>query len=171
VQARVIVRPADIDRCVGRATGPYVARLSAGACDRSVVDADVVIVAADTTVDLDGRILGKPADAAQARAMLADLSGRTHFVHTGVTVRLGAEASTDVATTEVTFASLAPAVIDWYVATGEPIDKAGAYAIQGAGGAFVSRVAGSASNVVGLPLHLVVALAQRLGVGLLSSGR
>ena len=173
----VLVRPADIDESVrpGEQPVPYVARLSAEKA-AAIRDADlgaheILVIAADTTVDLDGRILGKPADAAEARAMLADLSGRTHFVHTGVTVRLGTELRTDVATTEVTFATLAPTTIDWYVSTGEPVDKAGAYAIQGAAGAFVSRVAGSASNVVGLPLHLVVALAERVGVSLLSPGR
>jgi septum formation protein len=168
----LLVRPADVDESVrpGEQPVPYVARLSAEKA--AAIDApDLLVIAADTTVDLDGRILGKPANAAEARATLTELSGRTHFVHTGVTVRCGSEARTDVATTEVTFATLTPATIDWYVSTGEPVDKAGAYAIQGAAGAFVTRVAGSASNVVGLPLHLVVALAERVGVSLLTPVR
>ena len=93
--------------------------------------------------------------------MLRRLSGRAHKVHTGVAVRAGAEVAVEVVTTIVTFVALQPAVIEWYVGTGEPLDKAGAYAIQGHGGVFVEHVRGSTSNVVGLPLTTVARLLER----------
>jgi septum formation protein len=123
-----------------------------------------VVVAADTTVDLDGTILGKPVDAVDARRMLSALSGRTHRVHTAIVVRRGDRIAHDVVSTEVTFVELSEAAIEWYVSTGEPMDKAGAYAIQGAGGAFVSAVQGSVSNVVGLPLAELVVVAGQVGL-------
>jgi septum formation protein len=121
------------------------------AAKATAVDGDPVI-AADTTVEVDGEILGKPVDADDARRMLRRLSGRSHKVHTGVAVRAGARVEAEVVTTIVTFTALSPAVVEWYLGTGEPFDKAGAYAIQGHGGAFVETVRGSVSNVVGLPL-------------------
>ena len=124
------------------------------------VDGDPVL-AADTTVEVDGEILGKPVDADDARRMLRRLSGRAHKVHTGVAVRESAAVAVEVVTTIVTFVPLQPAVIDWYIGTGEPLDKAGAYAIQGAGGVFVEAVRGSVSNVVGLPLTTVARLLER----------
>ncbi len=109
---------------------------------------------------IDGEILGKPVDADDARRMLQRLSGRTHLVHTGVAVRARDRigVGVEVVTTSVRFVPLTPEAIEWYLATGEPFDKAGAYAIQGAGGAFVEGVEGSVSNVVGLPLATVVAM-------------
>jgi nucleoside triphosphate pyrophosphatase len=127
----------------------------------AAVDGDPVL-AADTTVEVDGEILGKPLDVDDARRMLRRLSGRAHKVHTGVAVRAGAEVAVEVVTTIVTFVALQPAVIEWYVGTGEPLDKAGAYAIQGHGGIFVEHLRGSTSNVVGLPLTTVAGLLQRL---------
>jgi septum formation protein len=123
------------------------------------VDGDPVL-AADTVVEIDGDILGKPVDADDARRMLQLLSDRTHLVHTGVAVRSGEGVRVEVAvvTTSVRFVPLTPEAIEWYLATGEPFDKAGAYAIQGAGGVFVEGVEGSVSNVVGLPLSTVVAM-------------
>jgi len=120
-----------------------------------------VVLAADTTVELDGDNLGKPADVDDARRMLRRLSGRAHRVHTGIAVRVGSDVAAEVVTTIVTFVALQPPVIDWYVGTGEPLDKAGAYAIQGAGGVFVEHVRGSVSNVVGLPLTTVARLLER----------
>ncbi len=154
------VVPADIDESVrpGESPADYVARLSA---EKACVVADRVgtgpiVVAADTTVDVDGLILEKPADDADARRMLALLSGRTHLVHTGVTV-VGSPTpslipATIVVETAVDFVEMTPAMADWYVGTGEPFDKAGGYAIQGAGGALVRRLDGSVTNVIGLPL-------------------
>lgn len=116
----------------------------------------LTVLAADTTVVLDGRMLGKPADETQARLMLRALSGRTHQVTTGVCLisRAGVQAFAE--TTDVTFGALTDADIDAYVASGEPMDKAGAYGIQGLGGAFVERISGDYYNVVGLPLHRVL---------------
>jgi septum formation protein len=127
----------------------------------AAVDGDPVL-AADTTVEVDGEILGKPLDADDARRMLRRLSGRAHKVHTGVAVRAGAEVAVDVVTTIVSFVPLQPPVIEWYVGTGEPLDKAGAYAIQGHGGIFVEHVRGSTSNVVGLPLTAAARLLTRV---------
>jgi septum formation protein len=129
-----------------------------------VSDHDVVVLAADTTVEVAGEILGKPADADDARRMLRSLSARTHLVHTAVAVRRDGRTVHDVVTTSVTMTSMTDAAIEWYLATGEPMDKAGAYAIQGAGGVFVAEIEGSASNVVGLPLATVVELLARQGV-------
>jgi septum formation protein len=127
----------------------------------AAVDGDPVL-AADTTVEVDGEILGKPVDADDARRMLRRLSGRAHKVHTGVAVRADERVGAEVVTTIVTFVPLQPVVIEWYVGTGEPLDKAGAYAIQGAGGVFVEAVRGSVSNVVGLPLTTVARLLHRV---------
>jgi len=122
------------------------------------------VIAADTVVEVDGDILGKPVDADDARRMLRRLSGRTHHVHTAVAVRSGERVEVEVVTTAVRFVPLADEAIEWYVGTGEPFDKAGAYAIQGTGGALVDEVHGSVSNVVGLPLTTVVRLLERQGI-------
>jgi septum formation protein len=131
-----------------------------------------VVIAADTTVELDGRILGKPADDAEATEMLRSLSGRTHRVYTGLAVQpVGGEPVSTVVTTEVTMTTIDDGLLAWYVGTGEPMDKAGAYALQGAGGVLVASVRGSVSNVVGLPLAELVDLAQRAGVPLVGTPR
>lgn len=114
------------------------------------------ILAADTTVALDDRILGKPGSDAEACAMLEQLSGRTHLVHTGISVEHGEQVHEEVITTEVVFSALDPRAIARYVASGEARDKAGAYGIQGIAGGFVARIVGSYTNVVGLPAHETV---------------
>ncbi len=170
--APIDVRPADLDEVVLPGEDPvtYVRRLSIEkAAAVAVVDHDELIIAADTTVDLDGDILGKPVDADEARGLLTRLAGRTHRVHTGVTVRRGSASATDVTTTLVSFTPITPVGIQWYIATGEPFDKAGGYAIQGAGGMFVAGVHGSVSNVIGLPLT-VIDLARSIGVDLIGAG-
>lgn len=169
----LVVRPADIDESERPGEDPvgYVRRLSIEKAAAVGVAADELVIAADTTVDLEGKVLAKPDDADHARVMLQALSGRTHLVHTGVTVRRGDRVASSVTTTTVTFDTISPAALEWYVATGEPFDKAGAYAIQGAGGVFVERIDGSVSNVVGLPLTTVVALARSIGVELLGRGQ
>jgi len=168
-----VIEPADIDESVLEGDEPvaYVRRLSIAKAAAVRPDADdtTLVIAADTTVDLDGQILGKPADPGEARAMLRALSARTHRVHTGVTVRRGPHQATDVATTLVTFTPITDAALEWYLATGESYDKAGAYAMQGAAGVFVAAVKGSVSNVVGLPLTTVVELARAVGVELITS--
>ena len=151
----------------GEAPVPYVGRLAVAKAEAVPADAETLVIAADTTVEIDGDILAKPADVAEARAMLRRLSGRTHQVHTGVALRRGGQTLTEVVTADVTFVALTDAQVDWYVATGEPMDKAGAYAVQGIGGVFVEKIDGSVSNVIGLPLHTVVRLADELGVSLL----
>jgi septum formation protein len=160
------IAPADIDETALAGESPieYVGRL---ALAKAAVVAGELVLAADTTVELDGEILAKPLDAADAARMLRALSGREHQVHTGVALRHAGRTELAVVSTDVTFAALDEATIAWYVATGEPLDKAGAYAIQGAGAVLVAGVRGSVSNVVGLPLATVVELARRLGVALL----
>lgn len=166
---RFSVEAPDVDETplLDEAPVPYVQRLAVAKAHAVHVPAHTLVIAADTTVDLGGEILAKPVDADDARAMLRRLSARTHRVHTGVALRLGDRTVAETITSLVTFTPLTAAMIEWYVGTGEPLDKAGAYAVQGAGGVFVQRVQGSVSNVVGLPLHAVVRLAGDLGVVLL----
>jgi septum formation protein len=121
------------------------------------------VLAADTAVVLDALILGKPRDAEDARRMLRALSGRTHEVMTGVCAARGGREEVLAVTTAVRFAPLDEGRIAWYIGTGEPLDKAGAYAVQGAGGAFVEEVRGSVSNVVGLPLAETLSLLAQIG--------
>jgi septum formation protein len=126
---------------------------------------ECIIVGADTTVELEGEILGKPRDSADARAMLAKLSGRTHHVLTGIFVlRLPDNAArAAVENSAVTFAPLDEKEVNAYAATGEPIGKAGAYAIQGLAGRHISRIEGCYFNVVGLPLARLYVLLRELG--------
>jgi len=170
IGVRFDVRVPDIDESPIEREDPvaYVRRLAIEKAAAITAAPDELVIAADTTVDLDSVIMGKPIDAHDANSMLRRLSGRTHRVHTGVAVRRGARQLVDVCTTLVTFVTLDEATIGWYVATGEPLGKAGSYAVQGAGAALVSVVDGSVSNVIGLPLHLVVDLARRLDVTLLA---
>ena len=120
-------------------------------------------VGADTTVVLGDEILGKPRDDDDAALMLRRLSGRRHRVMTGVSLRRGSREAGTVETTMVEFVALSEDDIAWYVASGEGRDKAGGYAIQGLASRFVSRIDGSYSNVVGLPIHTVFELLRELG--------
>jgi septum formation protein len=120
------------------------------------------VLAADTTVECDGLILGKPSDDTEARHMLRSLSGRRHYVHTGVAVRRGDEVASLSVSTEVTFIELADADIDWYIGTGEPSDKAGAYAMQGGAARFVAAIKGSFSGVIGLPMAETMAMLRAM---------
>lgn len=124
------------------------------------------ILAADTTVALGPRILGKPADAADARRMLAALSGRTHRVISGVAVAAGGRTHSALSVSQVRFARLSRDTIADYVASGEPFGKAGAYAIQSALAGWVAHLEGSYSGVMGLPLHETARLLRRAGVPL-----
>lgn len=153
------VRRPDIDERPNAGESPvdYVARLADGKA-KAVHRPGEVVVAADTTVDVDGQILEKPLDDDDARRMLRLLSNRTHHVHTGVCVIGPTGMASTVVTTSVTFVDLTDELIDWYIATGEPTDKAGAYAIQERGAALVSRIDGSVTNVVGLPLAETLAM-------------
>jgi septum formation protein len=160
------VQPADIDESVlpGEAPLDYVRRLAASKA-RAVAASqpDRVVIAADTTVVIDGDILGKPVGIDEARAMARRLSGRTHQVHTGVAVAFDGAVLVDVDTTHVTFSVLSDDLIEWYVGQSEPYDKAGGYALQGAASAFVERVDGNVANVIGLPVPLVLRLAAAAG--------
>ena len=124
------------------------------------------VLGADTIVTVDNRMLGKPASVPDARDMLQRLSGKTHQVYTGfcLVYRHGQRCIQDTTRTEVTFKTLTPKEIDWYINTGEPFDKAGAYAIQGLGTFLVRRINGSYTNVVGLPVCEVVEILLREGV-------
>ena len=159
-----IVRPADVDETPmpNELAAPYVERLARE--KGAVVDAadDDIVISADTIVTIDGALLGKPANEADAAAMLRSLSGRTHEVMTGVAVRTEDNTTSFVETTIVHFAELSDDDIAWYISTGEPTDKAGAYAIQGRGGAFVTSIEGSYDNVIGLPRYRLRSLLDDL---------
>lgn len=166
-----VVRPADLDETVrpGEDAEGYVVRLArekaAARCDPG----ELVLAADTSVVSPDGEILGKPETPDDARAMLRSLADTEHRVLSGVALaRAGQPVLARAETTIVTFAPMSDEEIDWYVATAEPSDKAGAYGIQGLGGLFVSRVEGSYSNVVGLPVRAVYELFAEAGVDLRS---
>ena len=149
---------ADVDETprAGEAPDAYVERLAVEKA-RAVhaLRPDARVLGADTTVTIDGEILGKPVDEADAVRMLRLLRGRTHDVHTGVALVSSAGVQSAVDTTRVWFDAMTDEDISWYVGTGEPVDRAGAYAIQGFASRFIPRIEGSYSNVVGLPVALV----------------
>jgi len=175
---------ADVDEAVrdGESPATYVRRLAAeksaaasaalkrcATSNRPKVAQDfapagTVVLGADTAVVVESAILGKPRDDADAAAMIRQLSGRRHDVLTGISLRRNGFEVGRVEITVVEFMALSQADIDWYVASGEGRDKAGAYAIQGLASRFVRRIEGSYSNVVGLPVAAVVELLQRVGV-------
>jgi septum formation protein len=157
------VRPADIDETPrpGEDPAAYVSRLARGKAT-AVARPGEVVVAADTTVVIDGRIIGKPSGRAEALESLRTLSGRTHTVFTGVAVLSSAGVVGVTVTSEVTFAKASEEFLDWYTGTAEPYDKAGGYGLQGAGAMLVAGVNGSVSNVLGLPLAELNELMQTL---------
>ena len=127
-------------------------------------DKDCVALGADTVVEIDGDVLGKPQDAGQAAAFLARLSARKHKVHTAVAVVTSSTEQIALSSSEVEFTRLSEQQINRYVKTGEPLDKAGAYAIQGVGGQFIVNLNGSYSGVMGLPLYETVELLAACGI-------
>ena len=152
-----VVRSVEVDESPidGESPRDYVRRLAewkAMAVDASPVE---LVLGADTTVVIDGEMLGKPTDAADARRMIARLAGRRHEVLTGIFVRRGRHRVSDWAATQVWFAPMSGAEIDTYAASGEPMDKAGGYAIQGLASKYVERINGCYFNVMGLPVALV----------------
>jgi septum formation protein len=164
-----VVRPVTIDESArpGEDAVTLVRRLaSAKAAAAMSPDEHDVILAADTVVVLDGTLLGKPRDDRDATEMLERLSGRPHEVLTGVAVRHQERLVTAVEETRVYFAPLTRGEITWYVASGEPRDKAGAYGIQGLASRFVERIEGSHSNVVGLPIAAVQRVLKSMGLSL-----
>jgi septum formation protein len=163
------VRAADVDESAlaGEAPAAYVRRLAAVKA-RARAEAGELVLGADTTVVVDGEMLGKPRDAADARRMLASIAGREHTVLSGVALYEAASGREEslVETTGVRMSGLSRREIAWYAATGEPLDKAGAYAVQGLGALFVEAVHGSYTNVVGLPLPATRRLFGALGYDL-----
>jgi septum formation protein len=160
-----IVRPVEVDETPLEAESPraYVERLALAKARAVPAGPRETVLAADTTVTIDGAVLGKPVDAADARRMLALVSGRRHDVLTGICLRKGDLVISDCASTAVWFQTLSPEEIDEYVASGEPDGKAGAYAIQGLASKFVERIEGCYFNVMGLPVSLVYRHLARLG--------
>jgi septum formation protein len=159
----------DESRLPGETAQTMVARLAEAKARAAVVlvshsERDCIVIGADTAVELDGEIYGKPRDAAEAREMLAALSGHTHHVHTGIfLLRLpGAATRSAVESTSVAFVPLEREEIEAYVATAEPLDKAGGYAIQGRAGQYIPRIEGCYFNVVGLPLARLHTLLREL---------
>jgi septum formation protein len=170
------ILPVEVDERAepGEQAERYVQRLAtakAAAARPQVADAadECLILGADTSVVIDGTILGKPADDDDARSMLRRLSGRVHDVVTGVTICCGSQETSRVERTLVWFTRLSDAQIDWYVSSGEGRDKAGAYAIQGLASRLIPRIDGSYSNVVGLPVEAVAELFDGFGFQALAS--
>jgi septum formation protein len=163
----VTTRPVDVDEQPrgGESPRDYVLRVAVDKAHACPGSSKAVVLAADTTVVVADQILGKPIDSADAARMLRLLSGRAHLVLTGVVVRRGEQEVAAVESTEVTFAPLTEDDIEWYVATGESSDKAGAYAVQGLASRFIDRIDGSYSNVVGLPVATVCRLLAELEAG------
>jgi septum formation protein len=157
-------------RLPGEEAYDYVERIARNKA-LAVGDEGDLVIGADTTVVIDGKVMGKPLHPDEARQMLLRLSGKTHEVLTGVAVRLRGEIVSAVESTLVRFLVLTEEEIDDYINSGEPMDKAGAYALGGIGGLYVDRVEGSPSGVIGLPLHATARLCRVLGVELLSFRR
>ena len=141
----------------------YISREKADAAAK-LCTAEEIVITADTRVFLDAARLGKPADEADALRMLTALQGRHHTVCTGVTVRQGSRSMTEVETTEVYFRSASEAELRGYIATGEPMDKAGAYGIQGKGSRLVEKINGDYFNVMGLPVLRLSRMLEQFGV-------
>lgn len=167
------VCPQDIDESVLDAEKPYayVQRVALEKAQSALgVNPDALVLAADTSVIVDDQILGKPQDSADAAFMLALLSNREHIVLTAITLADSLRQRSTVVRTTVNFRSISTAEMQRYWETGEPIGKAGAYAIQGFGAAFVESIEGSFSNVVGLPLFETAEYLQEFGVAIWQQG-
>ena len=163
-----VVEPANVDENLHDGEAPALAaeRLARAKAYAVGRDGPRAVLGADTLVVCDGRALGKPRSPDEAAEMLRTLSGRGHEVVTGVCLLSSGAALSGCEHTRVTFAAMSEAEIAWYVATGEPMDKAGAYHIDGCGGLFVASVSGSPSNVAGLPLGLLRRLFDEAGLPL-----
>ena len=163
------IEPADIDETPLEFETPlaHVQRLAQGKAHviaQRFVNRDVIVIAADTTVDVDGEIFGKPENLDDARRMLNQMSGRAHRVHTAISVVRGDRQAHTVDSASVTMVQISPELMDWYLSTGESLDKAGAYALQGDGGKLVESVQGSFTTVVGLPLEPLSGLLAQCGL-------
>lgn len=163
------VMPSNVPEVRATSESPeeYVARLSREKAQAIAAQhPDAWVIAADTTVLLGDELLEKPADADDAKRMLSTIAGKTHVVYSGVTLQNVARAwrETRVAESEVRMLPLDARDVAWYVSTGEPLDKAGAYAVQGIGAMFIDSIHGSYTNVVGLPLALLFQMLRRAGI-------
>ena len=160
-----VVRTAPVDETplAGERPEDCVRRLAARKAMAVPCAADEIVLGADTSVVIDGEMLGNPADASEARRMLAALAGRRHEVVTGICLRGAAETIRDWASTSVWFEPMSASEIREYVSSGEPMDKAGAYAIQGLASKFIEKIEGCYFNVVGLPVALVYGHLRRMG--------
>jgi len=156
-------------RAPGEPPADYISRVAREKAGAGLLKlagvAGAVVLGADTEVVLDGEVFGKPVDAAHATAMLRRLGGRTHEAISAVWCVSAGREERALSVSEVTFAALSEAAIAAYVASGEPIGRAGAYAIQGRAAAFISRLSGSYSGVMGLPLFETLELLRRYGLG------
>lgn len=159
----IITREVDesLPEGVHPSVGVEMLAVQKGAAVKDIEGDECLIISSDTLVELDGVALGKPIDEEDALAMLRSLSGRGHNVHTGVAVHFGGRVYSGVATTEVFFRDLSEGEIREYIASGEPMDKAGAYGIQGGAGKFVTHYEGDFDTVVGLSMRLVKELIER----------
>ncbi len=160
------VRAAAVDETAfpGEAPEEYVQRLAEVKALAVPLSEDEIVLGADTTVVLDGVMLGKPIDRTDARRMIAALAGRRHEVLTGICLRTSSQIVRDWASTEVWFAPMTEREIEDYIASGEPEDKAGGYAIQGLASKFIEKIEGCYFNVVGLPISLVYRHLKRAGL-------
>jgi len=149
----------------GAPVAEYVSALALQKAEAVAKDhPNACVIGADTVVYLDGDILGKPHTPENAKKYLTRMQGRQHTVYTGVAVITNGKTDVRVETTDVTFAPMSETEIDWYVATGEPLDKAGAYGVQGPGGIFVKHIKGNYFNVIGMPLPLLYQMLLDAGV-------
>lgn len=163
-----VIDPPDIDESPLKDESPinYVQRISAAKADLVARrhDQQCIVIAADTTVELNGEIFGQPRDLDEARLMIQKLSGKTHNVHTAISVRHNLETANAVDTASVTMREVSGELLEWYIGTGESIGKAGAYAVQGHGAAMVADLAGEIDTVIGLPVGLLIGMLGNLGI-------
>ena len=163
-----VIDPPDIDESPLKDESPinYVQRISASKADLVARrhDQQCIVIAADTTVELNGEIFGQPRDLDEARLMIQKLSGKTHNVHTAISVRHNRETANAVDTSSVTMREVSGELLEWYIGTGESIGKAGAYAVQGHGAAMVADLAGEIDTVIGLPVGLLIGMLGNLGI-------
>ncbi len=163
-----VIDPPDIDESPFKNESPiiYVQRISAAKADLVAQrhDQQCIVIAADTTVELNGEIFGQPRDSDEARLMIHKLSSKTHKVHTAISVRYNQEVANSVDTANVTMRVVSSELLEWYIGTGESIGKAGAYAVQGHGAALVADVTGEIDTVIGLPVGHLLGMLGNLGI-------
>lgn len=164
------IDPPEIDETPRERENPlsYVQRIAAAKADKVALrhEQQCVVIAADTTVALDGEIFGQPRDVDEARRMIQKLSKKSHSVHTAVSVRFDGKSANGFDTASVMMREVTPELLEWYLATGESMGKAGAYAVQGQGATLVAEVRGEIDTVIGLPVWLLTERLGKVGVKL-----